>query len=485
MKRLFIKSIACFSLFLTIWLGACEQGFDDINTNPNAPADASAAFVLPGALVDMAYYTHYQLGINYIGLWVQQHASGAYPEEDQYSPRLNDINVFWNNIYDNSMKDLQYIIDNGTPNQVAVAKILSAYGYMTLTDIWGDIPYSKALQAEKGGEYLTPEFDTQKDVYTGIIKDLDDAVNMMDKTSIEKFGDEDLMLHGDLDLWEKFANALRLRAYLHLSQVEPATAQAGIELMLSKPLPESNSENIALYFADVPGNRNPVHSHFSGRPNDFRMSKSMIDRLIASGDSINPADPRTGVYAQRNIEGYYVGVPNGVNGLGDVGLDNFTSCKFGTVFIEPTAPIYFMTYAEIAFIRAEAAARGWIADDAKTAYEAAIRASMDQYGITDETAIQNFLTDPQVAYDAARGLELVSTQKWVAMFGQSTESWTNFRRTGWPNLPIALNDQNNGKFPKRMLYPSVEQTTNATNVATATQRQGGAELADPIWWDVD
>ncbi|MDX2250277.1 MAG: SusD/RagB family nutrient-binding outer membrane lipoprotein [Bacteroidia bacterium] len=485
MKKSFIKISPALALTFMMLLGACEQRFDEFNSNPNAPANASPEFVLPGAIVDLAYYTNYQLGINYIGLWVQQHASGAYPEEDQYSPRLDDINIFWNNIYDNNLKDLRYIIDNGSPNQVAVAKILSAYGFMALTDIWGDIPYSQALQAEKGDEYLTPAFDTQQAVYEGIIKDLDDAVKMMDKSSIDRFGEQDLMLHGDLDLWEKFANSLRLRAYLHLSEVDPTTSRAGIEAMLVKPLISSNSENIALHFVDVPGNRNPIHSHFSGRPNDFRMSKSMMDRLIGSGDSLNPADPRTEMYAERNIEGYFVGVPNGVNGLGDVGLDNFTSCKFGPSFLEAAAPLYFMTYAEVEFIRAEAAARGWIAADAKTAYETAIKASFDQHGITDAAVIDAFLADPNVAYDPARGLELVSTQKWIAMFGQPIESWTNFRRTDWPQLPIALNDQNNGEFPKRMFYPAVEQTTNGANVTAATERQGGAELADPIWWDVD
>lgn len=485
MKRLLIKTSSVFILAFLLWLGACEQRFDELNTNPNAPASAAPEFVLPGAIVDLAYYTNYQLGINYIGLWVQQHASGAYPEEDQYSPRLNDINVFWNNIYDNNMKDLRYIIDNGSPNQVAVAKILSAYGFMALTDIWGDIPYSQALQAEKGNEYLTPVFDAQKDVYEGIIKDLDDAVNMMDRSSIDRFGAEDLILNGDLDLWEKFANSLRLRAYLHLSEVDPTTSRAGIEAMLVKPLISNNSENIALVYVDVPGNRNPIHSRFAARPNDFRMSKSMVDRMIGSGDSLNPADPRLAVYSERNGDGIYIGVPNGINGLGDVGLDNFTSCKFGAAFLEPTAPNYFMTYAEVAFIRAEAAVRGWIAEDAKTAYETAIKASLDQHGITDAAVIDAFLTDPNVAYDPARGLELVSTQKWIALFGQPIESWTNFRRTDWPALPIALNDQNNGEFPKRMLYPSVEQTTNATNVNAATVRQGGAELENPVWWDVD
>ena len=483
MKRIHINISITLVLSVFLMLTACEKGFDEFNANPNAPGDAAPAFVLPGAQVDLSYYTSYQIGINYIGLWVQQHASGAYPEEDQYSPRLNDFNVFWNNILDNGMKDFQHIINNGTPNQVAVAMTLRSYGFMMLTDIWGDIPYSQALKGEEGGEFLTPVFDTQEAVYDGIISDLAAAVAMMDQNAIDGFGAEDLVYGGDMALWEKFANSLRLRAFMHLSEVNAAKAQAGVVEMLGKSLIANNSENAAMHYIDGNGNRNPLHSRFAARPNDFRMSKSMMDRLIGSGDTINPSDPRTAVYAERNSNGIYVGIPNGINGLGDVGLNNATSCQFGAAILAPDAPSNFITYAEVEFIRAEAAIRGWIADDKKTAYDDAIKASMDEWGITDAAVISAFLDDPLVVYNDTDAMKLVSTQKWVAMFNQSVESWTNFRRTGYPELPIALNDQNNGQFPVRFPYGSVEAATNATNVQTATDRQGGAELSNPVWWD--
>ena len=481
MKRLYIKLSLLLSLMVVIMLTSCEKRFDEFNTNPNAPAEADPEFVLPGAIVDLSYYTSYQIGINYIGLWVQQHASGAYPEEDQYSPRLNDINVFWNNIYDNGMKDFQHIINEGSNNEKAVGTIMRAYGFMMLTDVWGDIPYSAALQGEKGNEFLAPVFDTQEAVYDGIIADLDAAIAMMDNG--DGFTTQDLIYEGDMALWTKFANSLKLRAYIHLQKANPGKSQNGVVEMLGKDLISDHSENASLHYLEATGNRNPIHSRFSARPNDFRASKSMIDRLIASGDSVNPSDPRTEVYAQRNVNGYFVGVPNGVDGLGDVGLDNATSCMFGEAFLEPDAPAHFLTYTEVMFIRAEAAIRGWIADDAKTAYEDAIKASMSEHGITDQAAIDAFLMDPMVQYNQQNAIELVSEQKWIALFGQSIESWTNWRRTGYPDIPIALNDQNGGEFPRRLTYPSVEATTNGTNVTAATERQGGAELSDRVWWD--
>ncbi len=474
-----------FLALVIIGVGACEDGFDELAQNPNAPSDVPAEFVLPGAQVDLSYYTSYQLGVNYLGLWVQHHGSGAYPEEDQYSPRLNDINVFWDNLYDNSMQDFKHILgkaeETGNNNQRAVALIMSAYGYMSISDVWGDIPYSEALRGTEG--ITTPVLDPQEVVYDGIINDLNNAVGIMDFNAIDGFGAEDLVFGGDMRKWEKFANSLRLRAFIHLSKVDPAKAQAGVVEMLGKPLIASHDETAALHYTTTLGNKNPVHSRHVGRENDFRVSLSITTRMIGPGTKADPLDPRLEVYAQRNNAGVFEGVPNGINGLGDVGLTNESSSKIGTFYLRADAPAYFMTYSEVEFIRAEAAHNGWIADDPQTAYENAIKVSMAENGITDAAVIDAFLADPTIAYSVAEGARLIAEQKWIALYGQSIEAWTNWRRTGFPDIPVALNDQNDGVIPRRMTYGSVEATTNATNVQTAYDRQGGAELSNRVWWD--
>lgn len=474
-----------FLILIFIGIGACEDGFDEMAQNPNAPGDVPAKFVLPGAQVDLSYYSSYQLGVNYLGLWVQHHGSGAYPEEDQYSPRLNDINVFWDNLFDNSMRDFKHILEkseeSGNVNQRAVALIMSAYGYMSISDVWGDIPYTEALQASEG--ITTPVLDPQEVVYNGIIKDLDDAVNMMDFNSIEGFSSEDLVYGGNMKKWEKFANSLRLRAFIHLSNVDPAKAQAGVVEMFGKPLISSHDENAALNYSTTAGNKNPVHSRHVGRENDFRVSLSVTTRMIGSGTKADPLDPRLQIYAQRNNLGVFEGVPNGIDGLAEVGLTNESASKIGEFYLRADAPAYFLTYAEVEFIRAEAAHNGWIADDPKTAYDNAIRVSMEQNLITNNTVIDPFLADPTIVYSPAEGTRLIAEQKWLALYGQSIEAWANWRRTGFPDIPVALNDQNGGEIPRRMMYGSVEATTNATNVQAATDRQGGAELSNRVWWD--
>ena len=508
-----IKNIKILFLTLAMLIAgiSCDNGFDDMLENPNAPLESPGRLVLAGAQADLSYYASYQLGINYIGLWVQQHASGAYPDEDQYSPRLNDINVYWNNIYDNSMRDFKYILEKPEErpdleedmNLRAIALIMSAYGYMALTDVWGDIPYSEALNGAK--KITTPIFDTQEEVYTGIIADLDKAADIIDMSKEERkdidFTGEDLVYKGNMDKWMRFANSLRLRAFMHLSNVKPAVAEAGVVEMLGKPLISKQDQNAAIGYSTISGSKNPVHSRTAGRENDFRVSESIVSRMIGNGSSTAPQDPRLPVYAELNDAGYedlngnkkedpgealpdeYVGIPNGIKGLSEVKLTNATSSKIGALYTAADAPAYFMTYAEVEFIRAEAAARGWIADVPAIAYNNAIKVSMEQNGITDAAAITTFLTAPNIAYDPATGQEQIATQKWIALFGQSIESWTNWRRTGFPDIPVARNDKNNGVIPRRLMYGSVEATTNATNVAAATARQGGAELSNRVWWD--
>ena len=484
-KSYIIKIIMLASIIMVA--AACEEGFDELARNPNVPNDVPADLVIAGALVDLSYYTSYQLGVNYLGMWIQHHGSGAYPEQDQYSPRLNDINVYWNNIYDNPMRDFRHVIEkseeSGNVNQRAVALIMSAFGYISLTDVWGDIPYTEALRGVEG--ITTPELDPQEVVYEGIIQDLDEAVNIMDFNSTDGFGSEDLVYQGDMRKWEKFANSLRLRAFIHLSKVDPARAQAGVVEMLGKPLISSHEENAAIHYSTASGNKNPVHSRHVGRENDFRVSLSITSRMIGPGTKADPLDPRLEVYAQRNNVGVFEGVPNGIDGLDEAGLTNESSSKIGSLYLRPDAPAYFLTYSEVEFIRAEAAHNGWITDDPQMAYENAIRISMEQNGITDDAAIDAFLTDPTISYTPTEGTKLIAEQKWIALYGQSIEAWVNWRRTGFPDIPVALNDQNNGQIPRRMLYGNVEAATNATNVQIAVDRQGGAELSNRVWWDME
>ena len=204
--------------------------------------------------------------------------------------------------------------------------------------------------------------------------------------------------------------------------------------------------------------------------------------MIGAGTNAAPQDPRLAVYAELNDVGVYQGIPNGINGLADVGLTNAGTSPIGVLYASSDAPAFMMTYAEVEFIRAEVAARGWIADNASTAYDKAITVSMEQNGITG-SSVTTFLASANIPYVPATGLAQIATQKWIALYGQSIEAWTNWRRTGFPDIPVALNDKNGGVIPRRLTYGSIEATTNATHVNEAVANQGGAELSNRVWWD--
>jgi hypothetical protein len=146
-----------------------------------------------------------------------------------------------------------------------------------------------------------------------------------------------------------------------------------------------------------------------------------------------------------------------------------------------------MTYAQILFSQAEAVKLGWITGDAKALYESAIKASIEQWiGVTAETPalITAFLAQPDVAYDDAKALQQIATQKWVALFYQGNEAWAEWRRTGYPVLTPAKNPLNpSGKIPRRMGYPNTEQTLNKVNYDKAVASQGADTQDTKLWWD--
>ncbi len=203
---------------------------------------------------------------------------------------------------------------------------------------------------------------------------------------------------------------------------------------------------------------------------DWNLSKTLVDKLQ------DLKDPRLEVYGQP-INNQYIGVPNGLpDAIATTYLAN--SAKIGTYFLQTTTPSVIMSYAELLFTLAEAAVDGDIAGDAQTYYEQAIAASFGQYGLT--TPADYLVT----AGPATK--ENILTQKWIALFGQGIEAWTEYRRTGYPVLPapdpraIFLND---GVLPTRLQYPSTEYSLNKTQLDGGISLNGGADdKKTRMWW---
>lgn len=280
---------------------SCEAGLDGLNENPNAPSEVPLELILPQTVENSVNRLYSMSGLNgYVGaIWAQSYAKIQYTEEDRYdfSGRVGLINAIWESYYSTTLKDLYAIRDEAIatedPNNQAIAEILIAWNFQQITDIWGDVPYSEAIQglAEEGEErIINPEYDPQSEVYNGILSMLEDAVNRIDLEAAAP-GQGDLIYNGDMSKWQKFGNSLRLRIYMRMSEVHEADASAGISNIIDNGLPvmESHEDNAQLDYLPYPNN-NPVND-FARTREDHKISHTTLS-ILAERD-----DPRTRIYA--------------------------------------------------------------------------------------------------------------------------------------------------------------------------------------------
>ena len=495
MKRIYkLVLLVIFSAYTV----ACDvSDFDDINVNPNETTSPNTANLLTNAIVS----THNNTNFNIAGtvnatqgqLYVQYLANSQYTSADTYQT----VQFSYNGWYNGPLQDLQTVIELNTneetklvtslagsnANQIAVAKILQSYYYLHLTDRWGDIPYSEALKVQEG--ILTPKFDMQSEVYAGILATLKEAVGMID-------GGEgptgDALFDGNMDMWRKFGNTIRMVASLRLSQVDESKAQTEFNAAISDGvIALDNSENIMYRHLSEQNYDNPWEDRFETR-RDYTVANTLVDYMqstVNGGVMDVMMDPRLPVFADpTESEGAYVGMTYGVSEAEAGDISNSDVSFLGETLRAQDAPSYIYTSAQVLFSMAEAAQRGWMAGDVAQLYNDAIKASLDQYGVGDE--FDTFITNGEVAFDPARAMEQIGNQKWVALFLNGYEAWAEWRRTGYPNLTPAIAAQNPSRqIPVRQAYPVTERDLNETNYNEVVNRQGEDGLDTKVWWDVD
>jgi len=458
----------------------CTGDFAEVNTDPNGPVDVPPPSILSGAIQNVVGGVN---GVNSLnirggGLWAQYYSQIQYRDEDKYIVR-SGTSGGWA-FYYGALEDAQRMINKGvaanTANWAAVGRILKSYTFSVMTEAMGDLPYSEALL---GDSILSPKYDTQQSIYNALFVDLKTASDQIDPAGIG-FSTGDLMYGGDMDLWRKFANSLRLRLAVHLSNVDPTKAAAEAQAAVAAGVFESNADNARLFYLAANPNRNPIYNDARGR-DDYGMSKTYVDSLLSWND------PRLPIFAQINKDTIvaartYRGLPNGLNdGEGD---PLFMVSRIGAYWRETAnAPMYLQTYSEVLFLQAEAAQRGWVAGSAATLYADAIRASMEQYGIS-AAAITAYLAQPRVQYVAGTGLTQIAYQKWVSMFMQGMEAWTEVRRTQVPAIVPGCRAVLR-HIPQRLPYEDQEAVLNKASLDAAVAAQGfagGNDLTKPLWF---
>ena len=199
-------------------------------------------------------------------------------------------------------------------------------------------------------------------------------------------------------------------------------------------------------------------------------------------------DPRLPIFANKTESAtpeVYIGVPNGLTNSGASALGFSKTSKLGSYFTTPQTPAVIISPAEVLFARAEAAARGFTAEDAASLYNQAITASLNQFGISNSATITAYLAQPAVQYNPANFRQSIGVQKWIALFGQGLEAFAEWRRLDYPQLLPAVAGTLDGKMPVRYLYPGSEQSLNAKSYKAAVARQGTDALITKLWFDIN
>lgn len=480
------------ALLLLVSAPACRKSMDELNVNPNAPVSVNPDYLFTYSIVKgMGSYitnanVHYWLLMNWNMYFATLGGVDAGKEYDSNDGK----DALWSEYYTQALmnaREVQRLTEGNTYliNKNAMARIWQVYLFSQLTDLFGDIPYTAALQGAASLNF-SPVYDRQKNIYTHMINELKSAVSSMDETKALFPGNADPLYHGSVVKWTQFANSLRLRLAMHLSAADPAAAQSAIADLQNASFISSNSDNAAFpYNGEI---KNPLYDLIqSGQAGGKTYpSKYLIDKLKSTND------PRIKVFAQYTTESIIIGIPDyeGVPNLvpsGSSVWSNYNSdasdlSKIGTWFLKQDAPGMIMSYAEVCFLKAEAALNGWWNGNAQQLYEEGITANIQSYtgsGITSTQISSYISTLPPVS------LEAIIQQKWISFtFQNGYESYVDYRRTGYPVLTDYSNTPINASlFPNRLTYPATDLNLNSNHYNEAISQQGPDIAATKVWWD--
>ena len=477
------------TILLVLMLGSCTNDFEEMNKNPNKPLEVSPQYLLPHALqVSIDNYwgnkaRNERINFDHAMSWAGYLTRNIYENEgDNYNvqPSVNIKN--WEVFYAEGLINYQKIINNSgpdsktpNPNYEGIGRGMRAWSFSLVTDIWGAIPYTSALSGTAGEPVFSPDYDSQETIYASLIEELKIANQMLNPSGPSVKGD--IMFNGNILLWKKFFNSLRfklLNRQAHRVSSSGAEMQAMIEDPSTYPMIDSKEDIAQLKYGAVPTN-NPWHDILiqQGRT-DWNISSTFVDKL----KSLN--DPRLEVYAVAGslASGVISGHPNGLPGEIATKFLGYSAVINPQRFAQATSPAVLMSHAELLFIKAEAAFDGDISADAAQLFSEGITAAFGQYELT--------VPDGYIEQLGTVSKENIMTQKWIALFGEGIEAWTELRRTGFPIMPAPdpqAKFQNDGVMPTRLMYPSTEYSLNAAKVAQSVDLNDGPDdMKTKLWW---
>ncbi len=517
--KIYRRSRLAFLVSTILLLGSCKDYLVELNENPNGaePSNAHPNLVLPTVLSETGKL---YLNLGYQDLaGVMQHT-----QKDGWNGSHNNYDWegsnSWNAYYD-ILRNNKFVLERseelGYETHQGIALVIKSFVFGLMADLWGDVPYSEALQAQEGGT-MTAKYDRQEDVYMGVLADLEHANQLLSKPAAQysaQTGSSDLYFNGDPDKWQRFANSLALRYYMRLSHKLPQIAQAGIEKIVQNPttypLILQAADDATMSFPGTnAGDSWPFNLTFdsSDEGTNFRrikMAHTLVEHMRAE------QDPRLGVWAQRvqipisidaslppgtdaiidgvrkispdklaamganpdeiNQNPDYVGLPISLVGPQAFNLspDVNQSARnphvswLNDMYRQTSGPLLrarLLSAAEVNLILAEAALKGWNVGDPQARYEAGVKASFDAWGLASQY-------EAYIAGAPYEGtIQQVIEQKWVSSWTAAAEAWFDWRRTGFPELQTG--SQAMGPvLPVRFYYMSSERELNKDNAEQA------------------
>lgn len=480
-------------LALVCLIASCSK-FEDMTHDPTKPTTAEPKYLLTGAQKTTMDMLNSNLQNGYIAMGYAQYWTGNSRTNDfQYNLDEGNNAALWNNLYRISLHNLDDLIKQlqskpgaaNTANQIGVARIMEAWIYQILADTYGNIPYTQTFESATN---ITPKYDDAATVYKALIDTLEKQITVMDNANIS-FDAGDIIYNGDVAKWKKLAHSLILRLSIRMADANASVAKQKIEAHYKDAI-SSNAEGAQFQYLDAAPNKYPNNE--SEKPViDFSVTETLVNYM----KSVN--DPRLSIYARpaKNTD-TIKGMPYGwaASDTNRLALDFYSYP--GKQIYSATMPGILMSYSEVEFILAEAAARGMVVGDAATHYENGVRSSINYWkdltknaDITDQK-ITDYLK--VVPYVAADWKNVIGTQKWLALYGQGFQAWfertrLNFSKPGGQPLFIApvsgSLDPSVKVVPFRLTYLLSEQTQNKANYDQAASAIGGDTKGTKLWYN--
>ena len=498
-------------------LTACTGDFEDINRNPNQVTEEQMealnyktgtkvrtlqSLVIP-VQEHMYQFNESLTGgpfAGYIGATVDTWQT----KFETYNPSADWRKWPFANVITETYTPYKGIV-GGTDDEVAVAfaRLLRVAIMQRVTDSYGPIPYSEL----ENNESVYVAYDSQEAVYTKMFEELDEAIETLGRNttlSSDAWSRYDGVYYGNIAQWLKYANSLKLRMAMRLTEVKPDLARTKASEAIAGGVITANADNAAMHAAE---NRTTLIYNDWG---DHRVGADILCYMTGYND------PRVEKMFLPNDVGNYVGIRIGI----DVAGKATAMTKYSNLIVESTTPYLWFNAAEVTFLRAEYELRWGSTENARTFYEDAIRLSFEERGasgadayIADATHTPAAYVDPIGKYsvstpqssvtiawddkatDIETNLEKIITQKWIAIFPLGTEAWAEHRRTGYPRLLPVVENASGGTVDsslgaRRLPYPVEEYTENPTNLQAAiadlnseSVNGAGDTQGTRVWWD--